>query len=173
VEERILPLSSLRRSRAESAEGGGATTEGAGKLSFELRALSRSGEETGGGTTATLFISTRDGETSRPTDAGAGGITLVLRAGVERVRSGEICVDAGPITLAFNAGAARVRSRKRLGAGAMMLVFKGGVTSLCSEWTLGAGGTTAEFKAGALREAAAAMLGAGGTMESRATPLRD
>lgn len=83
-DELMLPLSSLRRSRAESGEGGGATTEGAGMLSFELRALSRSGADTGGGTTETLFICTRDGETSRLTDADAGGITLVRRAGVER-----------------------------------------------------------------------------------------
>jgi hypothetical protein len=77
------PLSSRRRSCSESAEGGGAMTEGAGKLSFAFRELSRSGAETGGGTTATLFICTRVGETSRPT-AGAGGITLALSAGADR-----------------------------------------------------------------------------------------
>lgn len=129
----MLPLSSLRRSRAESVEGGGATTEGAGMLSFELRALSRSGADTGGGTTDTLFICTRDGETSRLIDAGAGGITLVLRAGVERTSSLEICVEAGPMTLALKDGAAEARSRDRLGAGAMMLAFNEGATSLCSD----------------------------------------
>ena len=79
------PLSRRRRSREESAEGGGATTEGAGRLSFELRAVSRSGAETGGGTTAALLISTREGETSRLMAALAGGITLVSRLGVERI----------------------------------------------------------------------------------------
>src|SRR6266849_7313928 len=72
----VLPLSRRRRSRAESAEGGGAMTEGAGRLSFALREVSRSGAETGGGTTATLFLCTRDGETSRLATLGAGGITL-------------------------------------------------------------------------------------------------
>jgi hypothetical protein len=102
-------------------------------LSFELRALSRSGADTGGGTTDTLFICTRDGETSRLIDAEAGGITLVLRAGVERTWSREICVEAGLMTLVFNDGAAKVRSRDRLGAGAMMLVFNDGATIRCSD----------------------------------------
>jgi hypothetical protein len=79
-----LPLSKRRRSRVESGEGGGAMTEGAGRLSFAVREVSRSGAETGGGTTATLFICTREGETSRLTSEGAGGITLLLRAGADR-----------------------------------------------------------------------------------------
>ena len=62
--EESAPLSRRRRSCVESAEGGGATTDGGGRLSFELRAVSRSGAETGGGTTAMLFIWTRVGETS-------------------------------------------------------------------------------------------------------------
>jgi hypothetical protein len=82
--ERMLPLSSRRKSREESAEGGGAMTEGAGRLSFAVRDISRSGAETGGGTTATLFICTRGGETSRVTEDGAGAIMLPLRAGAER-----------------------------------------------------------------------------------------
>jgi hypothetical protein len=84
LEGLALPLSRRRKSRVESAEGGGAMTEGAGILSFAVRALSRSGAETGGGTTATLFICTREGETSRLATLGAGGITLALRAGAER-----------------------------------------------------------------------------------------
>jgi hypothetical protein len=51
LEGLALPLSRRRRSRAESAEGGGAMTEGAGRLSFAVREVSRSGAETGGGTT--------------------------------------------------------------------------------------------------------------------------
>jgi hypothetical protein len=80
----VLPLSRRRRSWAESAEGGGATTDDAGGLSFALRAVSRSGADTGGGTTATLFICTRVGETSLLAVAGAGGITLALSAGAGR-----------------------------------------------------------------------------------------
>jgi hypothetical protein len=70
-----LPLSRRRKSREESADGGGAITDGAGRLSFAVRADSRAGAETGGGTTA-AFICTREGATSRPAAVGAGGITL-------------------------------------------------------------------------------------------------
>jgi hypothetical protein len=56
-----------------------------------------------------LFICTCEGETSRLAILGAGGITLALRAGMERAWSRETRVDAGPITLGFNAGAANVR----------------------------------------------------------------
>ena len=115
------PLSKRRKSCAESVDGGGAMTEGAGRLIFALRPDSRSGAETGGGTTATSFICTREGETSRPTALGAGGITLPLSAGAERPRSRETRVDAGLITLAFKGGAVRVPSRETLGAGPMIL----------------------------------------------------
>jgi hypothetical protein len=131
-DDRMLPLSSRRRSRVESADGGGATTDGAGMLSFAFRALSRSGAETGGGTTETLF-STRDGETSRLMDDGAGGITLALSAGMERTAPRETCVEAGPMTLAFSEGADTVRSRDKFGAGAMMLVLNDGAISRCSD----------------------------------------
>jgi hypothetical protein len=168
-----LPLSRRRRSREESAEGGGATTEGAGRFSFALREASRSGAETGGGTTAALFICTRDGETSWLTDVGAGGITLLLRFGAARDWSRETRVDAGAITVEFNAGAARVRSRETLGAGAMMLESRRGATSGRSDGTVGAGGTTAALRAGAKRDLAAETFGAGGTMELRVRPPRD
>ncbi len=121
------PLSNRRRSWGESADGGGAITEGAGRLSFALRPDSRSGAETGGGTTATSFIRTRDGETSRPTTAGAGGITRAFNAGLERERSRETCVETGPITLGVKDGAAAMRPREILGAGAMMLGLSLGV----------------------------------------------
>jgi hypothetical protein len=74
--ERAEPLSRRRRSREESAEGGGATTAGAGMLSLAVREDSRSGAETGGGTTVWLFICTRDGEVSRVTADGAGAIMV-------------------------------------------------------------------------------------------------
>lgn len=144
-----LPLSRRRRSRAESAEGGGAITEGAGRLSLASRELSRSGAETGGGTTASV-ICTREGETSWATDVGAGGITLPLRAGAERAcpRTRE----GGAITFASSAGAVSARSRETFGAGAMMLESSRGATSVCSDRTAGAGGTTAALKAGLLRD---------------------
>ena len=146
----VLPLSRRRRSRAESADGGGAMTAGAGRLSFALRELSRSGAETGGGTTA-LLICTRDGETSWLTEVGAGGITLPVSAGVGSERSCETCVDGGAITLELSEGALRERSRETLGAGAMMLAFSAGAVSVCSDCTVGVGGTTAALSAGELR----------------------
>jgi hypothetical protein len=115
------PLSSLRKSWVESADGGGAIIEETGRLSFALRPTSRSGAETGGGTTPISFICTRERATSRPGVAGAGGITLALSVGVERERSRDTRVVAGPITSGFKDGAAWMRSRETLGAGAMTL----------------------------------------------------
>lgn len=169
----VLPLSRRLRSWTESAEGGGATTDGAGRLSFAVRELSRSGADTGGGTTATLFICTRVGATSLPTVAGAGGITLALSAGAGRALSPETRVDAGAITLGVRDGAASVRSRETRGAGAMMLGSSAGAISVCSERTLGAGGTTAAFRAGADRDLSEEILGAGGTTESRVSAARN
>ncbi len=169
----MLPLSRRRRSWTESAEGGGATTDGAGRLSLALRAVSRSGADTGGGTTATLFICTRVGATSLPTAAGAGGITLVLSAGTGRARSPEMRVDAGAITLGVREGAASARSRETRGAGAMMLGSSTGANKVCSERTLGAGGTTTAFRDGADRDLSEEMLGAGGTTELRSSAARD
>jgi hypothetical protein len=83
--------------------------------------------------------------------AGAGGITLALRAGVERAWSLETSVDAG----------------------AMMLESRDGANSVCSDRTSGAGGTTAAFRAGALRDLSVEILGAGGTTELRLGPPRD
>jgi hypothetical protein len=111
-----------------------------------------------------LFICTREGETSRLTAVGAGGITLVERAGAERAWPRETWVDAGAITSGFKVCAAIDRSRETLGAGAMMLGSRRGVYRVCSERMLVAGGITAAFIAGATRELEAA-LGAGGTTE--------
>jgi hypothetical protein len=83
AEDGTPPLSSLRISRSFEADGGGATTEGDGKFSFAVRVLSRSGAETGGGTTI-LFICTREGETSCVTSEGAGVITRPLSDGADR-----------------------------------------------------------------------------------------
>jgi hypothetical protein len=83
AEVRTPPLSNRRRS--EFAEGGGATTDGAGMLSFAILPDSCSGAETGGGTTEMSFICAREAENSCVTSDGAGAITLPLRAGAERV----------------------------------------------------------------------------------------
>ena len=121
VDGAILPLSRRRKSRVESGEGGGAMTEGAGKFNLALRELSRSGAETGGGTTVTLFICTREGDTSRLATEGAGGITLPLNAGAARDCSRDTRVGAGATMLVVNDGTDRFRSREISGAGAMML----------------------------------------------------
>jgi len=156
------PLSSRRNSRVDSVDGGGAITEGAGIFSFAVRSLSRSGADTGGGTTAVLFICTRDGDTSRLADAGAGGITLPCKSGVERPRSRETRLAAGATTVEFKAGAVSVRSRDTFGAGAMTLEFNAGATSRCSDCTLGAGGTIAAFSVGELRACSRETLLAAG-----------
>jgi hypothetical protein len=79
-----LPLARRRMSCETSADGGGAMTEGAGITSWGVLVVERSGAETGGGTTATLLICTGALESSRLIPPGAGGITLVDKAGVER-----------------------------------------------------------------------------------------
>jgi hypothetical protein len=174
VDGAVLPLSRRRKSRIESGEGGGAITEGAGRFSFAVRELSRSGAETGGGTTVTLFICTREGDTSRLATEGAGGITLPLNAGAERDCSRDTRVGAGATMFVLTEGAAKVRSRETLGAGAMMLASRRGVYNVCSDRTLGAGGTISAFSAGAVRARLEDTLGAGGTIdESSENAARD
>jgi hypothetical protein len=84
ADEGMPPLSRRRRLLSEFADGGGATTDGAGMLSLAMRPLSRSGAETGGGTTATLFICTREGETACATSDGAGPTIVPFSDGAER-----------------------------------------------------------------------------------------
>lgn len=79
-----LPLAKRCGSCETSFEGGGAITDGAGMFSLELRALARSGAETGGGMTAALVICTGELDSSRLTPPGTGGITLRASAGAER-----------------------------------------------------------------------------------------
>jgi hypothetical protein len=169
----LPPASRRRRSRVESADGGGAITEGAGRLIFVLRALSRSGAETGGGTTLASRMRSREGTTSCPAAVGAGGITLVCKAGADRARSSETVVEGGAITPGLSDGAARVPLDGTFGAGAMTVGSSSGINRVCSEPTVGAGGTTAAFKAGVVRAASGETLGAGGITVLSAMGLRD
>lgn len=146
-----LPLWSECKSRETSAVGGGAITEGAGRLNLALREDSRSGAETGGGMTAALVICTGEREPSRLTADGAGGITLPFSEGAERTASRETFVGAGAIIRDASAGATSVRSLE----------------------TLGAGGITAEFNPGAARVFSLEMPGAGGMTESRERAARE
>jgi hypothetical protein len=84
ADDGMPPLSRRRRSRSADGEGGGATTEGAGMLSFATRAFSFSGAETGGGITAALFICTREGETACVTSDGAGAMMRPFSDGASR-----------------------------------------------------------------------------------------
>jgi hypothetical protein len=147
--------------------------EGAGRLTFALRPLSRSGAETGGGTTATLFICTRVGATSRAMAEGAGGTTRALSAGAERARSRETLVAAGATTFELSAGALSVPPRETSGAGAMMLECSEGIVRACSGRTLGAGATIDESRDGAVRDLADEIRGAGGTTASKVIPPRE
>ncbi len=166
-----LPLARRRISRDMSAEGGGAMTEGAGIVSFELRALARSGAEAGGGTTLTLDICTGALEISRLTPPGAGGITLAARAGAERDLSRE-AFGAGAITVESNVGAVDVCSRETLGAGAITVGARAGATSTLRCDKLGAGGITSALILGATKGWSREKFGAGGTTVSIAIPLR-
>ncbi len=87
-----------------SAEGGGAITEGAGNANLEWDVVSRSGAETGGGTTLAFDICTGEREISRLTAPGAGATTVALRSGAERALSREM-FGAGAMTAELNAGA--------------------------------------------------------------------
>ena len=129
----------MRRISVEiSAEGGGATTLGAGRVSLALPEVARSGAETGGGTTDES-ICMGALEIWRLMAPGAGGITVDERAGPERERSRET-FGAGATTDAFRDGAVRERSRVTRGAGAMIAGASAGATSAWSLGTLGAGG---------------------------------
>lgn|ERR1700716_33750 len=111
-----------------SAEGGGAITDGAGSVSLGLDVVTRSGADTGGGTTFTSDICTGEREMSRLTAPGAGGTTAGLRAGAERALSREM-FGAGAMTAELNAGANSVRSCRTLGAGGITAVFKAGAVN--------------------------------------------
>src|SRR5258708_9643952 len=108
-----------------SAEGGGAITEGAGNVNLEWDAVSRSGAETGGGTTLVSDICTGEREISRLTTPGAGGTTVALKAGAERDLSREI-LAAGALTAGLNSAANRGRARGTRGAR--------GITALLKVW---------------------------------------
>lgn len=110
-----------------SAEGGGAITELDGRLSLEFRVLTRSGAETGGGTTAAFVICTEELESSRFTPPGAGGITFAASSGFVRARS-RATFGAGATTDALREGAVSVRSRETLGAGAITAGANAGAT---------------------------------------------
>lgn len=172
-DEAATPLSRRRNSCAESAEGGGAITSGAGRLSFAFLTSSRSGALTGGGTTATLVIRTRVDGTSVPLVSGAGAITRAVSAGAERDGAAETCVGAGATTFALSAGAPRTFCREIFGAGPIMLASGRGAIRACSDGAVGAGGTTAEFRESAERDCSEAIFGAGGTTEFSVSPLRE
>jgi hypothetical protein len=137
-------------------------TDDAGIFSLDVRALARSGAETGGGMTARLVICTGELESSRLTPPGEGGITLAasvvaerewsrstvgagaitdeLREAVERRRS--FTLGAGGITAGVSAGATSTFSRCTSAAGGITIPLRSGVVSLRPE-TDGAGGITA------------------------------
>lgn len=120
AEEGMPPLSSRRKSRSADVVGGGATTEGAGMLSFAMRAFSRSGADAGGGTTATLFICTREGETACVTSDGAGPMIRPFSEGASRACSRDTRVEAGAIIVAPSEGALRLPLPATFGAGPMI-----------------------------------------------------
>ncbi len=172
------PLASRWRSCDISVEGGGATTDGAGMASLGFRVLSRSGADTGGGTTAALAICTRERETSRLATAGAGRTMLELRDGAERAWSREASRErfgAGATTRVSSEGATNiiVRSRAASGAGGITLVASAGVERVRSFEIVGAGATTLAFRAGAISMRSRETLGAGGITDPSETAARE
>jgi hypothetical protein len=121
----MLPLATRCTSFEMSAEGGGAMTEGAGKLNLGCIAA-RSGAEAGGGTTP-AFIGAGEREVSRLTALGAAGITLGARVGTERVAS-RVTLGAGSTTVAVREGTTGVLSRETRGAGDMTAGPSAGAT---------------------------------------------
>lgn len=163
-ESGMLPLARRCMSCETSAEGGGAMTDGAGKLSLGLRVLMRSGDEIGGGITAALVICTGELEISRLTPPGAGGITLVASAGFERVLS-RATLGAGATTEVLSDNAT-IGSRLTLGAGGITAGLRAGATRVCSLETLGAGGISVALRLGAVSDRSRDTDGAGAITES-------
>ena len=102
----MLPDANRRRS-GDTLAAGGAITDGEGIFSFAGRDVSRSGAETGGGTTATLVICTGDRRASGFAAVGAGGMIAPLSAGADRECS-RAALGAGAITLESSLGATSV-----------------------------------------------------------------
>jgi hypothetical protein len=172
-----LPLANRCRSCDISADGGGATTDATGIASLGFRAFSRSGAETGGGTTMAFAICTGERETSRLTAAGAGGTMLELRAGAERASraASRERLGAGAMTRVSSEGATNIipRSREASGAGAITLVARAGVERVRSLERAGAGATTLVFKVGAMSTRSRETLGAGGMTDPGARAVRE
>jgi hypothetical protein len=167
-----LPLERRRMSDETSVEGGGATTEGAGKFNFELRELARSGAETGGGTTDGSIIRTGAEESCRLTAAGAGGITLFASAGAVRNGSRRATSCAGAATEGVKAGATRVRLRETFAAGGATIGASAGATRVWSVAIFGVGAASLASRLGAVSGRSRVIDGDGAITGSRWIPLR-
>lgn len=101
-----VPDDKRRMSEPISVDGGGATSAGAGKLTFAACVLTRSGAETGGGATAGFIVCTGADDSCRLTLAGAGGATFACIAGAARKGSRLVIVVGGGATVGSRLGAA-------------------------------------------------------------------
>ena len=166
-----FPPASRARSGDIFAEGGGATTEVAGIVSFAIRSELLSGADTGGGMTDGFAIRTGAPDISRLTPPGAGGITLPASAGAERDRL-FATLGAGATTEESRLGATDVRSRDTRGAGATTVGTNAGAYSVWSFCTLGAGGIRVVLNVGEVIVRSRVTFGAGAITDSSCTPLR-
>jgi len=117
---------------------GGATTAGAGNVSFADKFVSRSGAETGGGTTSILLATvTLAANGSRCNPEGGGGTTVVVSAGAVRVVPCETC-GGGAIIVAVNAGVDLELPCATCGAGGITLA--GASDGAINEVLIGSGG---------------------------------
>src|SRR6185369_855716 len=102
---------------------GGATTLGAGSVSFGIALDSRSGAETGGATISlTLATGTFADPKSRCTSRDGGATALAVREAASRIRS-RLIEGVGATTPVFRAGAARSLGRPRSGVGATAFIW--------------------------------------------------
>src|ERR1700688_3769212 len=149
----VLPQ--LLRSRL-TCEGGGATTTGAGSVSFELDVASRRGAETAGATTSTVCVSgTRELARSRWASRGAGAITVGASGSADCILSRATLgvVGVGGMMALFSAGAARLLLRETSGAGAMTFVSSPWAERLVDAFNSGEGGVMfIAGRVGAVRE---------------------
>src|SRR5262249_19037955 len=120
-----------------TCDGGGATTAGAGKLSFALKLVSRSGVETGGGiTSAFLSIGHLAGNGSRCSPLGGGGTTVAASDGATRV---EPCATDGGGGITFAAGKDGALREPRTGFGGGGTAEAGRVKERCDDFRPSAG----------------------------------
>lgn len=120
--ESLVPSPPIALTTRLKSDGGGATTFGAGKVNFAADEVSRSGAETGGGTTSlTRATGTFTEPTSRWASRAAGGTTFALMDAASRILS-RLSDGVGATTPVLIAGALRNLGNPTSGVGATTFI---------------------------------------------------